>query len=120
MRLNPLLVYPPAVLGWGMLAFPPAPPSGGGAGGEPLSRALSRELTSCSRLAGTSGSLVGARIVERVLKEAGFEVELDSRVVLLSYPRRVEFAAFESPTTCTATAAPPAIASAIFTNTVTW
>ncbi len=62
--------------------------------GAPPARALARELTSSSRLAGTSGSAWGARLVSRVLRKAAWEVELDSREVLLSLPRRLELAAF--------------------------
>ena len=61
----------------------------------PPARALSLELTSTPRLAGTTGSLVGARICARHLEAAGWEVELDERLVLLSLPRRLELAVFE-------------------------
>lgn len=60
---------------------------------EPRSRALSRALTSSARLAGTSGSEVGARTVARTLEKAGWTVELDRREVLLSYPRRIHLRA---------------------------
>lgn len=60
----------------------------------PPSRALLMELTGSPRLAGTSGSLNGAKIVARHLREAGFEVEIDEREVLLSLPRRLEVAAY--------------------------
>lgn len=70
-----------------------------GATPAPPSRALLRELTAQPRLAGTVGSKVGAEIVRRRLVAAGFEVELDERAVLLSYPRSVELALFEGPAT---------------------
>jgi N-acetylated-alpha-linked acidic dipeptidase len=57
-------------------------------------RELSRELTAAPRLAGTSGTRQGAQIVARHLTEAGWKVELDERSVLLSLPRRVEFALY--------------------------
>lgn len=53
----------------------------------PPSRALSLELTSAPRLAGTSGSLRAAKMVRRHLEEAGWEVEFDEREVVLSLPR---------------------------------
>jgi len=69
----------------GVLAVLPDPPP---------SRALLLELTRQPRLAGTSGSRWGARFVARVLSEAGWEVELDERVVLLSLPRKLRVAGF--------------------------
>ncbi|MDP6539102.1 MAG: M20/M25/M40 family metallo-hydrolase [Planctomycetota bacterium] len=57
----------------------------------PPARELLLELTRQSRLAGTSGSRWGAEVVARRLREAGWEVELDAREVLLSLPRRLEF-----------------------------
>lgn len=57
-------------------------------------RELALELTGSARLAGTSGSLVGARRVARHLEQAGWEVELDRRVVLLSLPRRLSLEVF--------------------------
>jgi N-acetylated-alpha-linked acidic dipeptidase len=62
---------------------------------EPPARALSRELTGTARLAGTTGGLVGARLAARHLRDAGWEVELDAREVLLSLPRRLELAVYE-------------------------
>ena len=62
----------------------------------PPSRSLSRELTAEARLAGTSGSRRGAEFVARVLKEAGWEVEVDPRQVMLSLPRRLAIAGFAS------------------------
>ncbi len=56
---------------------------------EPPARALSRALTSQPRLASTEGGHAAARWVGEVLEEAGFEVTLDERVVLLSLPRRL-------------------------------
>lgn len=64
-------------------------------GGEPPARALLMELTRAPRLAGTIGSVVSAKMVSRHLEEAGFQVELDERVVLLSIPRRIEFEIFD-------------------------
>ena len=57
-------------------------------------RELSLELNSTARLAGTSGDLAGAKIVARRLAEAGWSVEIDERVVLLSLPRRLAFALY--------------------------
>lgn len=61
----------------------------------PPSRALSMELCRAPRLAGTPASRHAVEFVSRVLEEAGFEVELDRREVLLSLPRRLEFAVLE-------------------------
>ena len=61
----------------------------------PPARALLRELTRTTRLAGTSGSAFGAEIVTRLLEEAGFDVEVDERLVLLSLPRRLELAVYD-------------------------
>jgi len=60
----------------------------------PRSRELLLELTSTTRLAGTSGSITGAKIVARHLEAAGWKVEFDEREVLLSLPRRVEVSVF--------------------------
>ena len=60
-------------------------PSGG-----PPSRELLLELTAGPRLAGTCGSLVGAKFVARTLEEAGWLVEIDEREVMLSLPRSIE------------------------------
>jgi len=62
---------------------------------DPPSRALLLELTDAPRLAGTCGSLVSAKLVARRLAEAGFEVEIDEREVLLSLPRSIEFSILE-------------------------
>ena len=62
--------------------------------GEAPSRALSLDPCASPRLAGTTGSLVGARTAAGHLEEAGWEVELDAREVLLTYPRRQELALF--------------------------
>lgn len=62
----------------------------------PLSRALLLELTAQPRLAGTIGSKVGAEIVAKHLKAAGFAVEIDEREVLLSLPRHIELELFDS------------------------
>ena len=69
-----------------------APQSGESA---PPSRELLLGLTESPRLAGTCGSLVGARYVARVLEEAGWRVEIDEREVLLSLPRTIEFSIYE-------------------------
>ncbi len=60
----------------------------------PRSRELLLELCSTTRLAGTSGSQVGAAIVAKHLKAAGWSVELDEREVLLSLPRSTRMAVF--------------------------
>lgn len=70
-----------------------APP--GLCGEEPRARELHRALTAQPRLAGTSGSLWGARTVARVLTAAGWQVEVETRQVLLSLPRRLALEAFE-------------------------
>ncbi len=62
----------------------------------PPSRALLAELASRPRLAGTAGSHWGAELVAKHLSEAGFEVEIDSREVLLSLPRKLGVEFFES------------------------
>jgi len=62
---------------------------------DPPARALLRELCETTRLAGTRASLVGAEQVARRLAAAGFEVEIEPRVVMLTYPRRTEIAVFE-------------------------
>lgn len=79
-----------AGIGLSMAAVAPAEP----ARGEPESRRLARELAGFTRLAGTSGSKVGAEWAKRELERAGFSVELDEREVLLSYPREIRFAIF--------------------------
>lgn len=61
----------------------------------PPARALLKELTTSPRLAGTVGSEWGAKLVGRWLEEAGFEVEFDEREVMLTYPKRIEFALYE-------------------------
>ncbi len=61
----------------------------------PPSRELLLELTASPRLAGTCGSLVGAKFVARKLEEAGWKVEIDEREVMLSLPRTIEFAIYE-------------------------
>ena len=76
-----------------LLAFAPQAPAASSEG--PPARALLLELTSTPRWAGTSGSRWGADLVARRLAEAGWQVELDQRVVLLSLPRRVELALYE-------------------------
>ncbi len=60
----------------------------------PPARELARELQAAPRLAGTAGSLRGARFVRGVLEEADWSVELDSRDVCLALPRRLELAVF--------------------------
>lgn len=63
----------------------------------PRSRELLLELTSTTRLAGTSGSRVGAAIVAKHLEAAGWTVELDEREVLLSLPRSTSFSIYSEP-----------------------
>lgn len=60
----------------------------------PRSRQLMLELAAEPRLAGTSGGLQGAKVAARQLRAAGWEVELDERVVVLSLPRRISVRAF--------------------------
>lgn len=60
----------------------------------PASRALLLELAAEPRLAGTSGSLQGAKVAARHLAAAGWQVELDEREVLLSLPRRISVSVF--------------------------
>ncbi|MCE9594688.1 MAG: M28 family peptidase [Planctomycetes bacterium] len=62
---------------------------------EAPTRALARELSGFTRLAGTSGSRVGAVWAARELERAGFTVELDEREIVLSYPRSVRVALFD-------------------------
>jgi N-acetylated-alpha-linked acidic dipeptidase len=62
----------------------------------PRARELLLELTSTTRLAGTSGSQVGAAIVAKHLEAAGWKVEFDEREVLLSLPRRTSVSIFDS------------------------
>lgn len=62
---------------------------------DPPSRALLLELTATPRLAGTPTSYRAVEVVSRVLTEAGWEVEVDSREVLLSLPRRLELGLYE-------------------------
>src|SRR6185295_13857541 len=64
---------------------------------EAPARALLLELTRSSRLAGTSGSATGADFVARVLREAGFAVEIDEREVLLGLPRSISFSVLRGP-----------------------
>lgn len=61
----------------------------------PPARELSRRLTAEPRLAGTSGSFEAAEFVAGVLRAAGWTVELDERVVLLSFPKRIELRGFD-------------------------
>jgi len=63
--------------------------------GGPPSRELLLGLTESPRLAGTCGSLVGAKYVARVLEDAGWKVEIDEREVMLSLPRNIEFSIYE-------------------------
>lgn len=62
----------------------------------PRSRQLLLELAAEPRLAGTSGGLQGAKVAARQLREAGWQVELDERVVVLSLPRRISVRSFEN------------------------
>lgn len=68
---------------------------GNAAPDDPPSRELLLELTATPRLAGTPTAYRAVEVVEGVLREAGWEVEVDSREVLLSLPRRLELALFE-------------------------
>jgi N-acetylated-alpha-linked acidic dipeptidase len=61
----------------------------------PGARELLLELCETTRLAGTTASLVGARQVAARLKEAGWQVEIEPREVLLTYPRRTQFAVYD-------------------------
>ncbi|MEM7310061.1 MAG: M28 family peptidase [Planctomycetota bacterium] len=69
---------------------PPAAPTPN----DPPARGLSRKLTAQPRLASTEGGMAAARFVAMTLAKAGFEVELDERIVCLSLPRRIELALF--------------------------
>ncbi len=71
-------------------------PAPAAASAAPRSRELLLELTSTTRLAGTSGSQVGAAIVAKHLEAAGWSVEFDEREVLLSLPRRTSVSIFDS------------------------
>jgi N-acetylated-alpha-linked acidic dipeptidase len=64
---------------------------------DPPSRALLLELTRSGRLAGTCGSKTGADFVAGVLKQCGFEVEIDEREVLLGLPRAIAFSVYGGP-----------------------
>ena len=83
-----ILVSLPAVGATSQEAAPPPAPR--------IQRLL-RELCSTARLAGTSGSIRAAEMVRRELLGAGFDVEWDERLVLLSLPRKTELAIFEGP-----------------------
>jgi N-acetylated-alpha-linked acidic dipeptidase len=97
--------HAPVLLGLAVLALPAAARPD-----DPPARALSRELCAAPRLAGTSGSLRAARFVARVLADAGWEVEVDEREVLLSLPRRLFVAGYADPT----------FAGALFTERATF
>jgi N-acetylated-alpha-linked acidic dipeptidase len=56
----------------------------------PPSRELLKSFTERPRVAGTSGSEWGAQWVATQLEAAGWTVERDERIVLLSLPRRIE------------------------------
>tara|TARA_R110002072_G_scaffold140548_11_gene284900 strand:- start:6810 stop:8948 length:2139 start_codon:yes stop_codon:yes gene_type:complete len=73
-----------------------APPSSadGRTDDAPPSKALLHELCSGTRLAGTRGSVRTADFVTRVLEDAGWSVERDSRDVLLSLPRKTTLEVF--------------------------
>lgn len=62
----------------------------------PPSRELLKAFTERPRVAGTSGSEWGAQWVAAQLEAAGWEVERDERVVLLSLPRRIEVAIYDA------------------------
>ena len=74
-----------------LLASPPTPAD------EPPSRGLLLELCRSSRLAGTTGSKISADFVARVMREAGFTVEIDEREVLLGLPRSIHFKILREP-----------------------
>ena len=76
-----------------LLLLAPAAP----AAGDPPARDLLLELTRSSRLAGTCGSRTGADFVARVMREAGFAVEIDEREVLLALPRSIQFSVLRGP-----------------------
>ena len=76
----------------GLVAGAPARPGGDEA--EPPTRALVRDLCASPRLAGTTGSRWGAELVASRLQAAGWTVEIDSREVVLSLPRRIEVSIF--------------------------
>ncbi|MFT5051034.1 MAG: N-acetylated-alpha-linked acidic dipeptidase [Chlamydiales bacterium] len=61
----------------------------------PPARELLRELTSATRLAGTSGSRRAAEWLAGELVQAGLDVELDVREVLLSLPHQLDLQLFE-------------------------
>ncbi len=63
--------------------------------GEPPARELLLELCETTRLAGTGASLVGAQQVARRLAAAGWQVEVEPRAVLLTYPRRTQISVYE-------------------------
>jgi N-acetylated-alpha-linked acidic dipeptidase len=62
--------------------------------GAPPARQLLLDYSAFTRLAGTSGSLRAAEFLSGVLEEAGWQVTLDERVVLLSLPRLTELEVF--------------------------
>ncbi|MCY2958746.1 MAG: M28 family peptidase [Planctomycetota bacterium] len=62
--------------------------------GDPPARELLLELCETTRLAGTRASQVAAHQVARRLEAAGWQAEIEPRVVLLSYPRRTEIAVY--------------------------
>ncbi len=72
----------------------PAPTGDPAALGE-KSRELLRELCETTRLAGTRASQVAAQKVARRLVDAGWQAEVEPRVVMLTYPRRTELAVYE-------------------------
>ncbi len=76
------------------LAVQTASPQGS-APADPPSRALLLELTAQPRVAGTIGSIVGADICARHLREAGWKVEIDEREVMLSLPRSIGVEIFD-------------------------
>ncbi|MCB9908639.1 MAG: M28 family peptidase [Planctomycetes bacterium] len=64
----------------------------------PPSRALLHELCRHPRLAGTLSARRATSMVARVLEEAGWEVTLDEREVMLSLPRRLSLRVFPEAT----------------------
>ncbi len=85
----------------GSLAAPAAPASSRqdedpSAADRQRARELSLELCAVPRLSGTAGSPSSARLVAKRLEQAGWKVEIDERLVLLSLPRRLHLALYES------------------------
>ncbi len=91
---RPHALLPRAAASLALAALSLAAPAAARIQDPPPSRRLSLELTSVNRLAGTTGSMVGAHRVARELERAGWDVEIDEVDVLLSLPRRLELSIF--------------------------